>query len=189
MNTRLMRNLFSLLMLLAISSMGIAFAKDCPSKSDGSQTPRACMWMKKKKSPTETTSCSMKKEGAMGEMSFYSAYSDEVIKRWRVSLGLKPEQEAQLNTLEAQYKAEVAPLDEKTKKAKHTMMEYLACPSLEKTAMSALIDEYTASKNELLKTRMDYYYLTLNLLTPEQVKKSREFWASYHSPMNPAKKP
>ncbi len=184
MKSRLMMNVMSLLMILAVSSVGVAVAQDCPcpSESTSSKTSRTCLWMKKKNNTSNASSCTMKKDGAMGEMSFYSAYSDEIIKKWRSSLGLTPEQEVKLNTLEAQYKAEVTPLDEKTKQTKHTMMEYLACPSLEKSAMSALIDEYTASKNELLKTRMDYYYLTLNLLTPEQVKKSREFWAGYHAP-------
>ena len=102
---------------------------------------------------------------------------DRLALDWVESLGLTPEQRTAFEALKTQYAKEVTPLEEKSRASKRTLLEFLGCPSFNQETMNGLIDAYTAQKNTVLKARMDYYVHAQQLLSPQQLEKSRAFWA------------
>jgi Spy/CpxP family protein refolding chaperone len=163
MKTRVLSLILGSLVLSSVGMMGLASAKNC---------------CKTKKGNGSTMSCVKPQPPAYGHgMGGFGM--DKVAADWKASLALTPRQAAAFDDLEKQYKTEVTPLEEKSKASKLTMLEYLGCPSFNQEKVNALIDEYTAQKNTVLKARMDYYFHVQQLLTPEQLEKSRAFWAGH----------
>ncbi len=174
MKTRVLSLILGILVLSSVGMMGLASAKDC------------CKTNKKNQS-VEVTNVNNMTCPSMKDKSEAPAYghgiggfgTDRVAADWVASLGLTPEQATAFQTLEMQYKAEVTPLVNKSKASKLTLLEYLGCPSLNQAKVNTLIDEYTTQKNTVLKARMKYYFQAQQLLTPEQLEKSRAFWAGH----------
>jgi len=174
MKTRVLSLILGILVLSSVGMMGLASAKGCCKSNKKNQSVEVntvnnmtCPSMKDKSTPPPYTHGM----GAFG--------MDKVAADWKAALALTPKQAMAFDDLEKQYKAEVTPLEEKSKASKLTMLEYLGCPSLNQDKVNKLIDEYTAQKNTVLKARMDYYFHAQQLLTPEQLEKSRAFWAGH----------
>ena len=178
MKKRLLNLILSLLVLSSFSIMGLASAKSefkNPKRMQG-----VCSMKNNIKGKSATCCPSMQKNAMMPYSHGMGAFSmDKVAADWMAALALTPEQTTAFQSLETQYKNEVLPLEEKSKAAKLTMLEYLGCPTMNQDKVNTLIDEYTMQKNTVLKARMDYYFHAQQLLTPEQVEKSRAFWADH----------
>jgi len=163
MKTRLTSLILGILVLSSFSVIALASAKDC---------------CKTKKVNGSTMTC-VKTPPSAYEHGMSGFGMDKIAADWKASLALTPEQATAFEALETQYKNEVTPLEEKAKASKFAMFEYWGCPSFNQEKVNALIDEYTAQKNTVLKARMDYYFHAQQLLTPAQLEKSRAFWAGH----------
>ncbi|MFN7311011.1 MAG: Spy/CpxP family protein refolding chaperone [Vampirovibrionales bacterium] len=163
MKTRITSLILGLLVLSSFGLIGLASAKNCSKNNTKNCASATCV----KPQPSAYG------HGVAG------FGMDKVAEDWKASLGLTAEQSKAFQELETQYKNEVTPLEEKSKASKVAMFEYMGCPSFSQEKVNALIDEYTAQKNTVLKARMDYYFHAQQLLTAEQLKKSRVFWAGH----------
>ena len=132
------------------------------------------------KKSTKRFSCPWNSNSAASPKKSYCTVGfgmDRLALDWVESLGLTPEQRTAFEALKTQYAKEVTPLEEKSRASKRTLLEFLGCPSFNQETMNGLIDAYTAQKNTVLKARMDYYVHAQQLLSPQQLEKSRAFWA------------
>jgi Spy/CpxP family protein refolding chaperone len=163
--------LLGLLILSGLGGNASAFAEPCCNAPKKSTKRFSCPWNSNSAASPKKSYCTV----GFG--------MDRLALDWVESLGLTPEQRTAFEALKTQYAKEVTPLEEKSRASKRTLLEYLGCPSFNQATMNGLIDAYTAQKNTLLKARMDYYVHAQQLLSPQQLEKSRAFWVKHFESM------
>jgi Spy/CpxP family protein refolding chaperone len=116
----------------------------------------------------------------------------KVAMAWEKTIELTPKQKADIQALKARYIAETNPLEAKAMELKKASMMYLSAEAANQDKLNAMIDDVADAKRDLMKKRVSYHFQMEELLTPEQVTKSRAFWRehmkspammSQHSPM------
>lgn len=119
----------------------------------------------------------MMHHGGMG----HESYFEKVAEDWKATIGLTPEQQKKLNSLEMDYKAETDAMEMEISKLKQDMMSYLGSTNLDEGELNTKIDTLSDAKRDLMKKRVNFYFEVEDFLTKEQVTKSRQFWSSHMS--------